>query len=88
MQVRKFTRELTAHKDWVLGLTMTPDGKTLVSGDDKGQVIVWDRAAGKELRRWKLEAAGPGGWAFLPTARKPLSPNAFRWFSIPALAPG
>ncbi len=50
---------LTAHKEWVCGLALTPDGKTLVSGDDKGTVIVWDRAAGKELRRWNVE-----GWAW------------------------
>jgi WD40 repeat protein len=38
---------------------MTADAKTLVSGDDKGVVIVWDRAAGKEIRRWKMP-----GWAW------------------------
>ena len=59
VQVQKHALELTAHKDWVLGLSMTPDGKTLVTGDDKGVVIVWDRAAGKEIRRWKLN-----GWAW------------------------
>ena len=59
VQVQKFARELTVHKDWVLGLSMTPDGKTLVSGDDKGEVIVWDLPAGKEVRRWKLK-----GWAW------------------------
>jgi WD40 repeat protein len=59
VQVQKFARELTAHKDWVLGLSMTPDGKALVSGDDKGEVIVWDLAAAKEIRRWKLK-----GWAW------------------------
>jgi WD40 repeat protein len=62
--VQKWSRELTGHKDWVLGLSMTPDGKTLVSGADKvdgkvkeGEVIVWDLPAGKELKRIKL-----GGW--------------------------
>jgi WD40 repeat protein len=59
VQMQKHTLELTAHKEWVLGLSMTPDGKTLVTGDDKGVVIVWDRAAGKEVRRWKLN-----GWAW------------------------
>src|SRR5262249_3837039 len=43
------------HNDWVLGLALTPDGKTLVTGDDKGDVVVWDREAVKELRRWKVK---------------------------------
>jgi WD40 repeat protein len=59
VQVQKFSRELTAHKDWVQGLSMTPDGKTLLSGDDKGEAILWDLPAGKEIRRWKLK-----GWAW------------------------
>ena len=57
--VQKPARELLGHKDWVLGLSLSQDGKTLVSGDDKGVVIVWDRPAGAEVRRWKLT-----GWAW------------------------
>ena len=76
--VQKFARELTAHKDWVLGLSMTPDGKTLVSGDDKGEVIVWDLVAAKEIRRWKLKgwawalAVSPDGQSALISERVPL----------------
>jgi WD40 repeat protein len=50
---------LAEHKDWVLGLALTRDGKLLVSGDDKGQVIVWDTAAAKPLRRWEVK-----GWVY------------------------
>ena len=53
--VQKATRELTGHAEWVHGLAQTPDGKTLVTGDDKGVVIVWDLPAGKELRRWRTK---------------------------------
>ena len=53
--VQKPSRELTGHKEWVHGLTQTSDGKTLVTGDDKGVVIVWDLPAGKELRRWQTK---------------------------------
>ena len=52
-------RTLNVHKDWVLGLSLSKDGKTLVSGDDKGEVIVWDREAGKERQRWKVK-----GWVW------------------------
>src|SRR5262249_19680599 len=31
----------------------------LLSGDDAGQVLVWDQPAGKELRRWQVK-----GWAY------------------------
>ena len=51
--LQKPIHNLTNHKEWVLGLTQTPDGKTLVTGDDKGVIIVWDLPAAKELRRWQ-----------------------------------
>lgn len=59
VEVCEAARVLEGHQDWVLGLSLTRDGNTLVSGDDKGTVIVWDRPAGKELRRWQLK-----GWAW------------------------
>jgi len=59
VSVQKPSQVLTGHHDWVLGLSLTRDGNTLVSGDDKGEIIVWDRPAAKELRRWKLK-----GWAW------------------------
>ena len=78
VQGQKFAMELTGHKDWVLGLSMTPDGATLVTGDDKGVVIVWDRTAGKEVRRWKMNGwawglgVSPDGKAALISERIPL----------------
>lgn len=71
-------RVLDGHKDWVQALSLSADGKTLVSGDDGGQVVVWDRAAGKELRRWKVKgwvyalALSPDAQALLVTERIPL----------------
>lgn len=53
------SRVLDAHQEWIVGLDMTPDGKTLISGDDAGVVIVWDRATATETRRWKIK-----GWVF------------------------
>ena len=57
--VQEAAQVLKGHNDWVLGLSLTPDGKFLVSGDDKGEIIVWDRPNAKELRRWKVK-----GWAW------------------------
>lgn len=78
VRLQKPVQVLTGHKDWVLGLSLTRDGNTLVSGDDKGEIIVWDRPAAKELRRWKLKgwawavAVEPQGKALLVSERIPL----------------
>jgi WD40 repeat protein len=53
--VQKPVRELTGHNEWVHGLTQTPDGKILVTGDDRGVVIVWELPTGKEVRRWQAD---------------------------------
>jgi WD40 repeat protein len=52
-------RVLEAHREWVLGLALSPDGRTLVSGDDAGQVIVWDGLDDKESHRWSVK-----GWVY------------------------
>jgi len=61
-------RTLSGHKDWVLGLALSKDGNTLVSGDDKGEVIVWDRATGNKRAQWKVK-----GWVWALA----LSPDGF-----------
>jgi len=53
--VGKPIRSLTGHQDWVVSLTQTPDGRTLVTGDDAGIVVVWDLPDGKEKRRWRAK---------------------------------
>jgi WD40 repeat protein len=50
----------------------------LLSGDDKGEVIVWDRPAAKEVRRWKVKgwvyalAVSPDGKSAVASERLPL----------------
>jgi WD40 repeat protein len=76
--VQQAARVLEGHRDWVLGLALSPDGKMLVSGDDAGQVVVWDRLAGKEVRRWTVKgwvyalALSPDGQHLLISERLPL----------------
>lgn len=53
--VQKPLRDLTAHQEWVLGLSQSRDGKTLITGDDQGVVIVWDLPEGRERRRLKVK---------------------------------
>jgi WD40 repeat protein len=57
--VQPSARTLKGHKEWVHGLDLTPDGQALLSGDDGGEVIVWDRAGGKEQLRWNVK-----GWVY------------------------
>jgi len=72
------TKTLDGHKDWVSGLSLSADEKLLLSGDDKGQVVVWDLAAGKEVRRWSIPAwvyalaLSPDGKQALVSERRPL----------------
>jgi WD40 repeat protein len=59
VQLQQAARVLTGHREWVTGMAQTPDGRLLLSGDDAGEVVLWDRPAGKEMRRWKIK-----GWAY------------------------
>src|SRR5262245_49522719 len=68
--VQKAERVFTQHKEWILGLALGKDGKTVLSGDDGGQVYVWDFNTGKVEREWKVK-----GWVFA-LALSPASPQA------------
>jgi WD40 repeat protein len=57
--VQEAAKVLDAHREWVLGLSLSHDGNTLLTGDDKGEVIIWDRGAGKEQRRLHIK-----GWVY------------------------
>jgi len=78
VDVHEASRVLEGHNDWVLGISLTPDGNTLISGDDKGTIIVWDRNSGKEVRRWKLKgwvwalAVSPDAQTVIASERIPL----------------
>jgi serine/threonine protein kinase len=41
---------LIGHSSWVMGLAVTPDGKTLVSGGLDDRILVWDAASGEKLQ--------------------------------------
>jgi WD40 repeat protein len=71
VDVQPSAQVLEGHKDWIQALTISKDETLLLSGDDSGNVIVWDRAAGKELRRWPLK-----GWAYA-VALSPDNKQAF-----------
>ena len=37
------------HKNWVLSIAWSPDGKYLVSGSKAGELIIWDPQTGRQL---------------------------------------
>jgi WD40 repeat protein len=57
VEIHDAHKVLSEHKEWVRSLSLSQDGKQLLSGDDKGISILWDMPAGKELRRWQVK-----GW--------------------------
>jgi WD40 repeat protein/tRNA A-37 threonylcarbamoyl transferase component Bud32 len=44
-------RRLAGHSNAVMGLTYSPDGQSLLSVGDEGELFVWDAAAGSERPR-------------------------------------
>jgi WD40 repeat protein len=76
VEVQKACRLLDGHREWVQGLSRSRDGSLLLSGDDAGEVVLWE--AGKELRRWKVKgwcyalALAPDGNQALVSERLPL----------------
>ena len=46
-------------KEWIIGASLSQDETTLITGDDAGQVAVYDRKTGAEKKRWQVK-----GWAF------------------------
>jgi WD40 repeat protein len=52
---QKPIREFSGHKEWLWGLAISRDGKTLVTGDDSKLVILSDAQTGTEQRRWQVK---------------------------------
>jgi WD40 repeat protein len=46
-------------REWITGLALSHDQSTLITGDDAGQVVLFDRANGAEKQRWSVK-----GWAW------------------------
>lgn len=57
VEIQDAHKSLTAHKEWVRSISLSQDGKQLLTGDDKGTAIVWQVPDGQELRRWQVK-----GW--------------------------
>lgn len=46
------TRNLVAHDQWVYGLAFSPDGRTLLTGDERAKIIAWNVTNGQQIREF------------------------------------
>ncbi len=51
---RKALHTFTAHKQAIVSVVMSPDGRRFATAAADNVVKLWDRATGKELRQWDL----------------------------------
>lgn len=49
-QTGEIVHEIEAHPDWIKALTVTPDGRKIVSAGVEGTVGIWDLETGEEIR--------------------------------------
>jgi serine/threonine protein kinase/WD40 repeat protein len=61
--------DLAGHSTSVYNLAFSSDGTRLVSGDNKGVVIVWDVSTGKALSRIEADRDRIRGLSFMPGSR-------------------
>jgi len=54
----KSASTFAGHEEWVVTLELSRDGKAVISGDDGGHVLIWDRETQAITKRWRVK-----GWA-------------------------
>ena len=62
-------RPFVGHKGHVYGVAFSPDGKYLVSGDESGELLLWDAATGKHLFSFEGHTGYVSDVAFLRQGR-------------------
>jgi WD40 repeat protein len=90
VEVQTASHALTGHEDWIYALGISGDGKRIISGDARSQVVVWDLASRKAVARWSGQ---PWNWivsaALFPDGKTALV-SEYRYkrddFDIPAPA--
>jgi WD40 repeat protein len=86
------------HKEWITVMLFSADEKQIVTGDDGGQVIFYDRASGKVRKQWGVEgwvhalAVSPDAKRAAVSERRPLvfdsrQRRAFRLWDVAKAKP-
>jgi WD40 repeat protein len=81
-------RTLTGHTDWVLVVTLTPDGHHALSGSFDGTLRLWDLATGQILRTFIGHERWVTAVAVIPDSRHALSGSADRTLRLWDLTTG
>jgi WD40 repeat protein len=58
------------HESMVYALAFSPDGKTLATGGQDRDIVFWDVASGKEVRRWPAGVMATRTLAFSPDGKQ------------------
>jgi WD40 repeat protein/serine/threonine protein kinase len=66
-------RRFLGHKDQVMAVAFSPNGRTALSGSEDGTARLWDLNTGKELRLFKGDSGQVVSVAFSPDGRRALS---------------
>jgi WD40 repeat protein len=88
VEIVESTKTFTGHHDWIVAMSLSKDGKTLASGDEKGEVIVADAGTGSERKRWKVKGwvyglgMSPDAETLLVSERTPLVFDSGRRFGV------
>jgi WD40 repeat protein len=85
------SRKVAAERGWVGGVrraAVSPDGRTVVSGDNDGRAMVWGVEPGPELMPVYAHAGAVTGAAVSPDGRLLLSAGADRTLSLRDAATG
>jgi WD40 repeat protein len=49
------------HLEGIFGVAFSPDGKHLASGGDEGEIVIWDTATWREVRKLEADPSGSKG---------------------------
>lgn len=69
VEVQSTSQKLVGHTDWVKAMILAQDGTRLISGDDAGNVIVWDIGNRTPAAQWKV-AGWVGALALAPDGKR------------------
>ncbi|KAI9129470.1 hypothetical protein ON05_034655 (plasmid) [Acaryochloris sp. CCMEE 5410] len=81
-------RTLSGHTDYVYGLSISPDGRTIVSASSDQTLKVWDLATGEELRTLKGHTDSVNGLSISSDGRTIVSASSDQTLKVWDLATG
>ncbi len=81
-------KEFIGHKDFVQGLTFTPDGKTVVSSSSDQTIRLWDIESGNEIKQFTITQGVPSVVCVSNCGKLLLAGSNMGWVTVWNLATG